>query len=386
MTALTSDNSAARSDRVRQLAGEQGFALVGIAPAEACEHEQAVRNWIAQGKHGEMAYLANNLDVRLDPGKLLDNARSIIAVADFYAATGVEGPRGQGARGARGKVARYAWGDDYHKIMKKRLHRLADAMAQRWPNEQFRAVVDTAPILEREHAQRAGLGWAGKHTVLIHPTLGSWMLLGLLVTTLALPSSAEEGYPDRTVPPTDHCGTCTRCIDACPTQCITPHSVDASRCISYLTLEHRSVIDPALHEAMGQWIAGCDVCQEVCPYNNRPQQRPADDATGEASPFVPEMMNPRYAPRPSLAQGLPLLDILGWSAEDRQQAFTASALKRIHLDMLKRNALIAAGNHLAKHEDEALRARVAAIAADPAEPELVRDTARQVGQRLGARG
>ncbi len=199
------------------------------------------------------------------------------------------------------RIARYAQGDDYHKVMTKRLHRMADAPREQFPDEQFKCTVDTAPILEREHAERAGLGWCGKHTLLIHPRFGSWMLLGTIVTTLKLQTSSEANYPVALLPPSDHCGTCTRCIDACPTQCIanpddTGHrSVDAKRCISYLTLEHRSLIDLSLHEPMGDWIAGCDVCQSVCPYNQCGRQRKevSKQSTGPRSATLLHPPSPR---------------------------------------------------------------------------------------------
>ncbi len=400
------------ADAVYRLAGgsdpDAGFALVGIVDARPTDYADHVRRWIADGRHGEMHYLANHLDVRLDPAKLLDGARSIIAVADGYAA---KGDAAGGESGPpRGRIARYAWGDDYHKVLKSRLHRLADRLAERFPGHAFRATVDTAPALEREHAARAGLGWQGKNTMTIHPRHGSYFLLGLLVTTLPLqPTRAAPG--DAKLPGLDHCGTCTRCIDACPTGCITTpgsdpapggptpgsplgRSIDATRCISYLTLEHRSPIDPALHPFMGDWIAGCDVCQDVCPFNRHVRSarsdvgcpdptpapsdipHPASDIPHPTSHILP--IHPAYRPREAFAAGLPLLEVLGWTEEDRRAAFVRSALKRVKLDMLKRNALIAAGNALRESDDPPLRARLAALAADPAEPPLVRDTAQQV--------
>jgi epoxyqueuosine reductase len=386
----------ADSQRVLELARELGFGLVGIASAEPSGHAESVRQWIADGRHGEMGYLENHLDVRLDPGKLLEGARSVICVADLYPAETVDKASGPAPHG---KIARYAYGDDYHKTIKKRLHKLADVLALEHPAEKFRSTVDTAPILERDYAAVAGLGWIGKHTLLIHPQLGSYMLLGTVVTTLELMTSEEAGYPAPTVSATDHCGTCTRCIDACPTQCISTEapSVDATRCISYLTLEHRSEIDPGLHPLMGDWIAGCDVCQEVCPHNRDrgsvivdpgTQAASAKDAGTEddsvatsRSRFSPPPIHAAYTPRPP-APGLSLLEILSWSEEDRRATFKGSALKRIKLGMFKRNALISAGNYLNEHDDAELRRRVIQVADDETEPELVRVTARQVIDRL----
>ena len=377
---------------VRDLANGLGFALVGVAQLEPTEHGQYFRDWLDQGKHGQMAYLAEHLEKRLDPRKLLPveknpregnpelpgagGTRSMICVADRHPYRPPAPPEGQDSGAAMenrdhqpdptGQVARYAWGDDYHKVIKKRLFKLTDALRERWPDHQYQAAVDTAPILEREHAQRAGLGWVGKNTLLIHPRLGSWMLLGAIVTTL------EFTHDQNNELIADHCGTCTRCIDACPTGCLTPYQIDAQRCISYLTIEHRDAIPPELHEPMGDWIAGCDVCQEVCPYN-------AEDrivASEDRAPVYPGYSAHRHD------TAMSLLDILNWDEAARRQALVGSALKRIKLDMFKRNALIAAGNHLAKHEHGPLHARVEELVEDSSEPQIVRTAASQVVKRL----
>jgi len=369
---------------IPDLAHAQGFVLAGIAAAAPAERPDAFRAWIAAGKHGEMHYLANHLDVRLDPDQLLPGAKSILAVADPYHAgsevghAGVGGTDGESVAAAastheapRGRVARYAHGDDYHKVLKKRLHGLADALAAAHPGHTFRSTVDTAPALEREHAMRAGLGWTGKHTLLIHPRHGSYFLLGLIVTTLELPTTASRGFPAPAVPPTDHCANCTRCIDACPTHAIDPagYALDATKCVSYLTLEHRSPIDPDLHAGMGNWLGGCDVCQEVCPYN-----------AVAARQDVTLPVHPRYRPRDEVAGGLRLIDAIRWTDDDRAASFRGSALKRMKLDMVRRNALIAAGNALAERGDADLEAAVRACLDDASE--LVRVTARQVVTRL----
>ena len=348
---------------IRERAQQLGFALAGVAPAAPSPRADYVRTWLDAGRHGEMAYLARHVDVRLDPGKLLDGARTVICVADVYPASTTP-PASDQSPHPTGRIARYAWGNDYHRIIKRRLLDLADDLRRRWPEHQFRAAVDTAPLLEREHATHAGLGWIGKHTLLINPDLGSWLLLGQIVTTLQVPD-----LDDQPVAAADHCGTCRRCIDACPTGCISGvgYELDASRCISYLTIEHRDGIDPQLHAAMGDWVAGCDVCQEVCPFN-RPRPNSADAAATH---------HPGYAPRPP-APTISLLELLGWDADARQAALRRSALKRIRLDMFKRNALIAAGNYLAIHANSPLRRRVKMIASDEQESEMVRQTARQV--------
>lgn len=338
---------------IRDLAIEQGFSLCGITLAEPSAHADHFRAWLNSGQHGEMDYLARNVETRLDPRKLLPDAASVIMIADRHP-TVAENPSFPGAGAG---VARYAWYGDYHKHMKKRLFDMADTLREVTPEHQFRVTVDTAPLLEREHAARAGLGWIGKHTLLIHPRKGSYFLLGAIVTTLRI-------APDHQIE-SDHCGSCTRCIDACPTDCITPYSVDASRCISYLTLEHRTAIDPELHEPMGHWIAGCDICQEVCPYNAEQRVEPS--------------------PKPTHQPALALEDVLDWDVAARQEALRGSALKRIKLDMWKRNALIAAGNHLRENDDVDLLDRIKAIADDADEPDMVRQTAIEVLTRLGTR-
>jgi epoxyqueuosine reductase len=341
----------------------EGFALAGVAPASASPRQGYVRAWLAAGKHGQMAYLERNVEVRLDPTKFLEGAQTVICVADVYPSTATDSPS---TDQPQGRIARFAWGDDYHRIIKKRLFQLADALRARWPEHQFRAAVDTAPLLEREHATHAGLGWIGKHTLLINRDKGSWLLLGQIVTTMELTGLVQEP-----VAAVDHCGTCRRCIDACPTGCISDegYALDASRCISYLTIEHRDPIDPQLQAAMGNWIAGCDICQEVCPFN-------APKAGKE-----PAAYQRGYATRPP-GPTIDLLELLDWDTETRQAALQRSALKRIKLDMFKRNALIATGNYLAEHRNRSLQERVRIVAQDPQAAPIVRLTA---GQVLAAR-
>ena len=353
------DSSSETTRFVLHRCKELGFALAGVARVEATTYESQLRRWLADGKHGEMHYLDRHLPQRLDPGVMVPGARSILCVADRYDHGAVQpsvGPAGE----PRGWIARYARGDDYHRVMKKRLRLLADELAARYPGETTRVCVDTAPVLEREIAQRAGLGAVGKHTLLIEPGVGSYLLLGEVITTIDLaPTAACDDDP---------CGTCTRCLDACPTNAISPWSVDATRCISYLTIEHRSAIEDGFHEPMGQWIFGCDVCQDVCPHNQQ-TRRSSGAAVGEA-----------YAPR---RDGFDLLEVLNWDEQARRDAFVRSALKRARLSMMKRNAIIAAGNVLARREHPALRRRIEAIAEDQSEDGMVQETATVVLQRLG---
>ncbi|MCI0675113.1 MAG: tRNA epoxyqueuosine(34) reductase QueG [Phycisphaerales bacterium] len=383
------------NQRILNRCRELGFGLAGITDAAPTQYEQEMIDWLSAGKHGEMAYLRHNLKLRLDPRELVPGAESIICVADRYfsplpvgeglgARAGISksapshiqqgmpspqpSPRGRGRPTAapqlppRGRIARYARGDDYHVVMKKRLHALCNELAKLFPNETFRACVDTAPILEREHAQRAGLGAVGKHTLLIQRGVGSYLLLGEIVTTLQLASS-RPAEPDP-------CGSCTRCIDACPTRAITPFSVDATKCISYLTIEHRGPIDERYHHAMGDWIFGCDICQEVCPHNqptarSRPENAPAHAA---------------YTAR---RDSFDLLEILNWNEESRRAAFIKSAMKRAKLDMIKRNALIAVGNSLQPGAAAIdLHDRIEELAASNSESAIVRQTAAAVLKRL----
>lgn len=297
----------------------------------------------------------------LDPRGLLPDVQSIICVADRYS----DGRRDRGTLEddhPHGRIARYARGDDYHRVIKRRLFELADALRAEHAGHSFRACVDTAPLLEREYAQRAGIGSIGKHTLVIEPGVGSYLLLGALLTSLPLdPSQPAEP---------DVCGSCTRCIDACPTDAITPYSVDARKCISYLTIEHREFIDPAYHQPIGDWIFGCDICQEVCPHN-QPTRRSRRAGVHEA-----------YE---SDRSSFDLLDVLGWSVNDRSNAFIKSAMKRATLSMMKRNALIVAGNAIRSRSNEALEKRIRELAGDEEETPLVRETARDVLAGLGER-
>ncbi len=381
------------SDEVLRLAGELGFANAGVTDALPTERPDFFHQWLNAGHHGQMHYLANHVEKRLDPRKLLPGAQSIIAVADLYhpsppplapaTPTPPPTPTPAPTPTPTARFARYAHGDDYHIVMKKRLHNLSNQLAQRYPGHAFKTTVDTAPIMERDHAVRAGLGWIGKHTLLIHPKLGSWMLLGEIVTTL--PIMPTDPFT------TNHCGTCTRCIDACPTQCIAPegYALDAERCISYLTLEHRTRIDPQFHQPMGHWIGGCDICQDVCPHNSPKKTTtfahttPSANATHTTNISTNQApVLPDYAPRKTIAHGLSPLDVLNWTAEDRTKIFSKSALKRIKIDMLKRNALIALGNFLQHNHDTALLQRVKNIATSDSEMALVQQTAQDVIDRL----
>ncbi|MCH2132925.1 MAG: tRNA epoxyqueuosine(34) reductase QueG [Phycisphaerales bacterium] len=342
---------------------EENFVAAGVVPARRSPTAAQFQEWLAEGRHGEMHWMAEHVDVRVDPRELVPGARSVIVVADRY-----DGSSDDNRPPGGGRIARYARGRDYHRYMKKRLHRVADALLADHPGEVFRACVDTAPILEREVAAAAGLGAIGKHTLLIEPAVGSWLLLGEIVTTLEVePTGSDERL--------DPCGTCTRCIEACPTDAITPWSVDASRCVSYLTIEHRTRIDPAFHEGMGDWLFGCDLCQEACPHN-QPTDRTASSSR-EAQ------YEARSEGRDAAGASFDIREVLDWTEEDRRRAFETSAMKRAKLGMMRRNAVIVAGNLARGGGAPDLLDRLAQLAADPSEDELVRATARDVLAQLG---
>lgn len=357
-----------------------GFARSGIAAAEPTRYREELLSWLAAGKHGEMVYLTELLDQRLDVRELAlggdrsggDGARvrSVLMVADRYwerDGVGERTPKSNAGE-TSGVIARYARGQDYHVVIKNRLHALCDRLRARFPGEWFRSFVDTGPVLEREIGARAmggaagGGAFVGKHTLLIDPRLGSWLLLGGVATTMELASEEAKTSPEA------HCGTCTRCIDACPTGAISPWSVDATKCVSYLTIEHRGLVDPALYAGVGDRLIGCDVCQEVCPYNG--------EESGSGGPSAG--VHRAYSAGRGGGGAIGLLEVLGWSEADRAQALSGSAAKRAHLNTIRRTAVINAGNAIARRDNPALRARLEVIASDGTEPEVVRLTARRV--------
>jgi len=245
---------------VKAHARECGFDLCGIAQADPGGKLDRLADWIARGLAGDMTYLADSLDERLDPRRVLPTVRSVIALGCVYNArqpysTAVAGDD-------RAVIARYAWGDDYHETLRNRLRPFVRWLAAAGGAgvEAF-SCVDSGPIQERVFAERAGLGWIGKHTCVINPKLGSWIFLAAVLTNLELDADA---------PAVDQCGTCTRCIDACPTGAIVePYTLDATRCLSYLTIESRGAVDPLLRESIGRQVLGCDICQDVCPWNRK---------------------------------------------------------------------------------------------------------------------
>ena len=258
-------NSSITAATVKQLAFECGFELAGITAAEPSGDFTRFDGWRGQGMAGEMKYLTDHRgDLRSDPQHLLPSAQSIVCVGKLY---NTQHPHStEPLDGGQGWISRYAWGADYHDLLRKDLERLVERIAACHP-EPFESCicVDTAPLLERSYARAAGLGWIGKNTCLINQQSGSWFFLGELL--LSIPLDSDSPQPDR-------CGTCTRCIDACPTEAIVPNhdgtwSVDSRLCVSYLTIEKRGVIPSELSSATGNHLFGCDICQDVCPWNGR---------------------------------------------------------------------------------------------------------------------
>ena len=317
LTALTL--AGAVKDEARRL----GFAAAAIGPATAPTHGASFERWLDAGYAGTMEYLERTRRERRDPGLLLAGARAVVTVAMSYRAPDDTAAAGDGMR-----VARYAGRRDYHDVMRPRLRALADFIGRAaGPGVESRAAVDTSAVLERDAAARAGLGWVGKNTNLLTQALGSWFFLGAVLTT------AEPAFDDE-VP--DRCGTCTACLDACPTAAFAaPYVLDARRCIAYLTIEHRGDIEEALRPAMGEWGFGCDVCQDVCPWNRKAA------TTREPAFAGGEVLSPT---------ALLELDEAGFRARFRGTAFW-----RAHRSGLLRNAAIVLGNRGDRAAEPALR-------------------------------
>lgn len=315
---------AARTSLIKNLARDCGFDACGVAEAGAIGRSDYLRAWLAAGRAGTMDYLSRHVDLRTDPRRLVPGARSVIVVALNYRQP-VQPPPGHEPRG---RIAMYAWGRDYHDVVRERLRSLVSGMrgAIDQPFE-ARACVDTAPVVEREWAAQAGIGWIGKNTLVLNNTLGSYFFLGVVITTLELQADS---------PAEDHCGTCSACLRACPTSAFPDaYQMDASKCISYLTIEHRGTIGPGLHKAIGGWVFGCDVCQAVCPFNrDAPESGVSDFAAAEPAPF------PRLA------------DLLTWSDDEIKTTFRGSAANRATPAMWRRNASIALANTESKRDDE----------------------------------
>jgi len=308
----------ALTEQLKAEAVRQGFDLGGVCAAVTPQGIGRFREWLSQGYAGEMAYLHDRAEAYADPGRVLDGARSIMMLAFHYRTV-----EPTVAQSGRGRVSRYAWGNDYHDVIRDRLNNLTAWLQTQAPSAQARGVVDTAPLLEREFAQLAGLGWIGKNTLLLNKQTGSWFFLAALLTDLEL--AYDESHA------TDHCGTCRACLDACPTEAfVAPYVLDARRCISYLTIELRDPIPRELRPGIGDWLFGCDVCQEVCPWNRRaPLSREPD-------------MQPRHG-----QTALDLAELFALDDAGFRQRFRHTPLWRAKRRGLLRNAAIVLGNQRA---------------------------------------
>ncbi|RIK83778.1 MAG: tRNA epoxyqueuosine(34) reductase QueG [Planctomycetota bacterium] len=324
--ARTEVDSRAVTARLKEAARELGFTLAGACSAAAPPGIERFREWLARGYAGEMRYLAAREAAYADANLVLPGVRSVLMLALGYRMN-----EPHAAAEGQGRIARYAWGQrDYHDVIRERLHKLADLLRALVPGTLARGIVDTAPVLERQFAQRAGLGWLGKNTLLLNKSHGSWFFLAGLLTDVELAYDAEHE--------TDHCGTCTACLDACPTQAfVAPYVLDARRCISYATIERRSLPETELRAGHGDWVFGCDVCQDVCPWNHR-------------APIADE---PAFVP---LASNDPveLAELLALDDAAFRRRFAGTPLMRPGRTGVLRSAAIALGNRPCAQGLEAL--------------------------------
>ncbi len=317
-SAVTNDaNRRLLTDDLKAEASRLGFDVCGVSRARRLD-EQADRleSWLTEGRNGSMAWMERNFEKRVDPRRLVDGAQSIVSVLHSYYR-----PDPRPSDPAVGKVSRYAWGDDYHDVLKDKLFALFNWLGERTNGCGGRAFVDSAPVLDKAWAQQAGLGWMGKHSNLLTRDKGSFFFIGELIVDVAL--DADEPFT------ADHCGTCTRCIDACPTDAIyQPYAVDARRCISYQTIENKtSAIPDDLGDDFENWIFGCDICQDVCPWNK----------------FKRVTTEPRFAPR----EGMVDTYLERWAELDLEafaRRFKNSPIKRAKLGGFLRNVEVALHN------------------------------------------
>ena len=319
--------------RIKEHARSLGFERVGIAPATEADGFAHLQDWLRQGFAGEMEYLSRHADARRHPESMLQDVKSVVMVALNYKNAPRESGRDpreslrssrgldmQRSTGGLGRVSIYAGGADYHDVLRAKLKALLAWVQTQAPGARGRAVIDTAPLLERDFARRAGLGWFGQNTMLLDKKLGSYFFLGALLLDIDL--NADPPFA------TSHCGTCTRCLDACPTDAfVGPYQLDARRCISYLTIELRGPIPEDLRPGMGDWIFGCDVCQEVCPWNRK-------SPAGSEPAFAPSVIGPRAD----------LEELLSLDDDAFRTRFRNSPVWRTGRAGLLRNAAIALGN------------------------------------------
>ncbi|MBY6203585.1 tRNA epoxyqueuosine(34) reductase QueG [Halomonas denitrificans] len=318
---------------LREWGRSLGFQKIGISDIDLAADERRLEAWLADGRHGEMEWMARHGHKRSRPEQLVPGTRSVIVARMDYLPESATDPLELAERGDRACISRYALGRDYHKILRARLKSLAGRIEERIGPFGYRVFTDSAPVLEKPLAAKAGLGWIGKHTNLLDRHAGSWFFLGEIYTDLALP--ADE-------PVRDHCGSCRRCIDVCPTDAITaPYQLDARRCISYLTIELKGAIPVEFRRAIGNRVYGCDDCQAVCPWNRYA------DFTGERD----------FTPREGL-DAPKLVDLFAWSEQEFLDRTRGSAIRRIGHERWLRNLAVGLGNAPTSPEVlEALRAR-----------------------------
>ncbi|WP_043692617.1 tRNA epoxyqueuosine(34) reductase QueG [Luteibacter sp. 9133] len=333
MPATTDTDYAALATDIKRWARELGFADVGIAGTDLGHDEAYLERWLADGHHGEMDYMARHGTRRSRPAELEPGTLRVVSVRMDYIPPGTANAWDVIHDGEKAYVARYALGRDYHKVMRNRLQKLAAKIGERIGDFGYRAYVDSAPVLEKALARNAGLGWIGKHTVLINKRAGSYFFLGELYTDLPLP--VDE-------PASAHCGSCRRCIDICPTQAIVaPYRLDARKCISYLTIELKGSIPEELRAPIGNRVFGCDDCQLICPWNK----------------FAQEATEPDFAPRHSL-DGPRLIDLFAWSEQEFLSRTEGMAIRRTGYEGWLRNLAVGLGNAPTSREVvEALEAR-----------------------------
>jgi epoxyqueuosine reductase len=316
---LSTDRLATLAEEIKAWGAELGFQQLGVCDVRLEEHERRLEEWLQEGMHGEMAYMARHGRRRSRPEKLVPGTLRVISARMDYLHSAARPAQDLLEDPARALVSRYALGRDYHKVLRKRLQRLASRIEEAIGPFGYRVFVDSAPVLEKALAEKAGLGWIGKHSNLLNRRAGSWFFLGEIYTDLPLP--VDE-------PSENHCGDCVRCIDACPTGAIVgPYRVDARRCISYLTIELRGAIPIELRPLMGNRIYGCDDCQLVCPWNRFARFTCEDD----------------FAPRHGLDDDA-LLDLFGWSEEEFLRFTEGSAIRRTGYEGWLRNIAVALGN------------------------------------------
>jgi epoxyqueuosine reductase len=315
---------------LKAAAHEHGFTLAGACPAVTPHGVSKLGEWLDRGYAGEMEYLAARREAYEHPRHVLDGVRSILMLGMPYR---TEEP--QPAQPGQGRVSRYAWGPgDYHDLIHDRLKRLIGALQNEVPAAKARGVVDTAPLLEREFAQLAGLGWVGKHTLLINKPAGSYFFLAALLTDQEL--AYDQPFA------ADHCGTCRACLDACPTNAFPqPYVLDATRCISYLTIELRETIPTELRSGIGDWLFGCDICQDVCPWNQREIERSATERHGGRS-----LQDPMFQPLPDV-NPIDLIGLFDLTDEGFRARFRHTPLWRAKRRGILRNAAMVLGNQRA---------------------------------------